>query len=256
MSLLLLLRPSGGSGPVNLTATGGTAAATGTNVVLTVAPPAGSGAATAAGTGSTLTVVLAAATGTSTAGGGSSSAFKGVVLDASNGQATANPGTVGLTARWAITSGTGTAGGGTATPFVGVVIKPGKFVLTNAEVRIAGIDVSSRCHTVQMLLEREEIDVTPLNADYREFMPGPAMGTFTISLMHDPAIMTPAFWAAVDSSATIEITPRNVQTQPDNPTWTSTVMATRRTMLQGNVGDRAEAGLELKSTTDVLQLIS
>lgn len=260
MSLLLLLRSPAAS--VNLSAVGGTATAQlapGTSVFpsasLYPGSTVGTAQASAAGGTDTLAWTLTATNGQGTGGGGTVLATLQGALLAVDGAATATGGTDTLRYTYTAAGGQATAAGG-QTNLPGLLGARGKFVLTDAKIKVAGQDISRFCHTVQVQLEREEIDVTPLGATYKEFMPGPTTGTFTIGLMHDPTVHTPAFWNSLAGTASLEIAPRNFPPAPDNPTWTTTVQAVRRTMLQGQAGDRAEAGLELHSTTDVLQLTS
>lgn len=132
-------------------------------------------------------------------------------------------------------------------------VPAGKFVLTNAKVAVAGVDVSRYCHEISVKLDREEIDVTPLGATYKQYMPGPTTGTFTVGMHHDPTVHTPAFWSTLTAPFTIEVAPRNFPAAPDNPIWTATVIAVKRTHLTGTVGDAAATALELRSSTAVLE---
>jgi len=133
----------------------------------------------------------------------------------------------------------------------------GKFVLTKAKIVLGGVDISRFCNTVEMSLEAEEIDTTPLGSAYRDHMQGMVTGTFTLDLLADQSVITPAFWASLDTPTSLTITPRSdLITARQNPTWTSDTIAVRKTELTGQAGDRAEASVELHSTGPVLQLES
>ena len=139
----------------------------------------------------------------------------------------------------------------------GNVAAGGKFVLTKAKVVVNGTDISQFCHDIQMDLEADEIDYTPLGSAYRVTEPGPMHGTFTLSLFADQTVITPAFWSSLDAPATITITPRSdLITAIQNPTWSATAIAVRKTELSGSAGDAAEASVELHSTGPVLVLVS
>lgn len=139
----------------------------------------------------------------------------------------------------------------------GNVAAGGKFVLTKAKVVLNGTDISRLCHDISMSLEADELDYTPLGSSYRVTEPGPMHGTFTLGLFADQTIITPAFWASLDTPTTITVTPRSdLITARQNPTWTGTAIAVRKTELTGNAGDPAEASVELRSTGPVLQLES
>lgn len=133
----------------------------------------------------------------------------------------------------------------------------GKFVLTKAKVVLGGVDISRFCNTVQVQLEAEEIDFTPLGSPYRVHEQGPMQGQFQLDLFADPVTFTPAFWASLDAPVSLQVTPRSdLITARQNPTWSSTTIAVRKTELTGQTGEAAAASLELHSTGPVLQLIS
>jgi len=133
----------------------------------------------------------------------------------------------------------------------------GKFVLTKAKVILNGVDVSRFCNTVQMSLEADEIDYTPLGSAYRVHEQGPIQGTFALDLFADQTVITPAFWASLDAPVTITVTPRSdLITAKQNPTWSASAVAVRKTELTGQTGEAAKASVELHSTGPVLQLES
>lgn len=133
----------------------------------------------------------------------------------------------------------------------------GKFVLTKARIVLGGVDISRFCNTVRMSLEAEEIDITPLGSPYADHMQGMMTGTFEVSLFADQTVITPAFWAGLDTPTTITVTPRSdLITARQNPTWSATAIAVRKTPLTGQVGEAAAASVELHSTGPVLQLES
>jgi hypothetical protein len=133
----------------------------------------------------------------------------------------------------------------------------GKFVLTKAKIVLNGVDISRFCNTVQMNLEADEIDFTPLGSNYKVTEPGPMQGTFNLDLFADQTVITPAFWASLDAPVTITVTPRSdLITARQNPTWSSTAVAVRKTELTGQTGEAAKASVELHSTGPVLQLES
>jgi len=133
----------------------------------------------------------------------------------------------------------------------------GKFVLTKAKVILNGVDVSRFCHQITMNLEAEEVDYTPLGSDYRVIEPGAFSGEFELDLFHDPTVLTPAFWASLDSLVNIQVTPRSdLITAKQNPTWSADTVAVSRTELTGQTGEAAGASLQLHSTGPVLQLES
>jgi len=133
----------------------------------------------------------------------------------------------------------------------------GKFVLTKAKITLGGVDISRFCNTVQMSLEAEEIDITPLGSPYRDHMQGMITGTFQLDLLADQTVITPAFWASLDTPTTITITPRSdLITAKQNPTWSASAVAVRKTELGNQAGEAAKASVELHSTGPVLQLES
>jgi len=133
----------------------------------------------------------------------------------------------------------------------------GKFVLTKAKIVLNGVDISRFCNTVQMSLEADELEFTPLGSEYRVHEPGPMQGTFALDLFADQTVITPAFWASLDSPVTITVTPRSdLITAKQNPTWSASAVAVRKTELTGQAGKAAKASVELHSTGPVLQLES
>lgn len=133
----------------------------------------------------------------------------------------------------------------------------GKFVLTKARIVLGGVDISRFCNTVEMQLSTEEIDTTPLGSPYHDRMHGATTGQFTLSLFADPAVLTPSFWASLDTPTQIQITPRSdLPTARQNPTWTGDTIAIRKTPLTGQPGEAATASVELHSTGPVLQVES
>jgi hypothetical protein len=133
----------------------------------------------------------------------------------------------------------------------------GKFVLTKAKIVLGGVDISRFCNTVQMNLEADELDFTPIGSDYRVHEPGPLQGDFELDLFADPLTFTPAFWASLDTPTTLTITPRSdLITAKQNPTWSATAIVVRKTELTGSTGEAAKASVQLHSTGPVLQLES
>src|ERR1044072_7910781 len=94
------------------------------------------------------------------------------------------------------------------TPPTGPAPPGGKQILRDAKVVIAGVDVSQFCTTVAVQSERDEIDVTPISATYRQFIAGPATASSQIPALYAPPVFTTAFWAALDAAPTIQVTPR------------------------------------------------
>jgi len=133
----------------------------------------------------------------------------------------------------------------------------GKFVLTKAKIVLNGTDISRFCRNIQMSLEADEIDYTPLGSAYRVHEQGPMQGTFQLDLFADQTVITPAFWASLDAPVTITVTPRSdLITAKQNPTWSASAVAVRKTQLTGQAGEAAKASVELHSTGPVLQLES
>lgn len=134
----------------------------------------------------------------------------------------------------------------------------GKFVLTKAKVVLGGVDISRFCNTVEMTLEAEEIDITPLGSGgYRQHMQGSMTGTFELDLLADQTVITPTFWAGLDTATTITVSPRSdLITARQNPTWSTSAIAVRKTALTGQPGEAAKASVKLHSTGPVLQLDS
>lgn len=133
----------------------------------------------------------------------------------------------------------------------------GKFVLTKARVVIEGVDISRLTQNVEFLLDREEIDVTPLGSPYRDHIQGQQTGQYNITVFNDPTVFTPAFWASLDTPATIELTPRSdLATGPDNPKWTGDGLTVRKTTLAGQPGEASVATVELTATGPVTQSVT
>lgn len=128
----------------------------------------------------------------------------------------------------------------------------GKFVLRNARVVIAGVDLSTRSNAVHFEQSREEIDITSY-ADvngYREYMPGEASSTFAIELFADPTTLTPALWTALQAGAVAV----EVSSGPTYPTWLANAIMVNGTSLNGKAGDAATTTIELHSTGTVLEV--
>lgn len=131
----------------------------------------------------------------------------------------------------------------------------GKFVITNAYVLIAGVDVSRLCSHVEVVMERDEIDVTPLGSPYKITMDGPGTGHFTITMFADPTVISPSFIALMNSPVAVEVHPRGQQVTATNPAWTATAVAVKQVPLTGSVGEAATATIELKATTEILETV-
>jgi len=133
----------------------------------------------------------------------------------------------------------------------------GKFALTKAKIVLNGVDISRFCRSIQMNLEADELDFTPIGSEYRVHEQGPISGTFALDLFADQTVITPAFWASLDAPVTITVTPRSdLITAKQNPTWSASAVAVRKTTLTGSAGEAAKASVELHSTGPVLQLES
>jgi hypothetical protein len=134
----------------------------------------------------------------------------------------------------------------------------GKFVIKNASVVIAGVDVSRCCSEVRFDQERgDPIEITGYGATYKEFLPGFKSAVFSFQLFADPAIITPAFWTALNSTdpVWVEVTARGFEGgDSTNPLWSAFAIATTKRPLYGAVGEAARAAIELHSTGDIFEL--
>lgn len=235
MTLLFFLKPAVLAGPLNLSATGGTATAAAGTTNLAFAWPAAIG--TAAATGGTATVAI----------------FGGLV--AIGGQATATGGTDTLRYTYTAAGGQATAGGGAATPVYAQPAPGGKFVLKDVTLSVAGIDVSNRCSSLSLDFTTDELDITPLGShQYRETMGTTKTAVLKMSLFADSPTVQPNLINTLKAGPVqVEVQPHTALTTITNPEWSGFCVATSITSLQGQVGEAATADIELHSTGDILQ---
>lgn len=117
-----------------------------------------------------------------------------------------------------------------------------KFVLTNALVSVAGVDLSNNARSVTITTTRPEVDVTSFGDAFQSFVGGIPDATIEVEFFQnfDAAKVDATHWPLVNSNTTFAITVRavNAAGSATNPTFVmnNALLLGDYQPIQGDVG--------------------
>jgi hypothetical protein len=121
-----------------------------------------------------------------------------------------------------------------------------KLVLTNAVVKINGVDYSSNVNQVEIAVTSDEVDTTAFSSTgWRTVTGGLKSGSVTLSFHNDYAAagLDSALWPLLNTLATVVVLPNGTAASSSNPSYSFTALANNLSPISGAVGDLAVQNL-------------
>lgn len=118
-------------------------------------------------------------------------------------------------------------------------------VVTNANVSIGGVDLSSHITKVTLSTTRAEIETTTFGNTAKRRVAGLADNSVSIDFNQDFAAATveATLYPLVGSTATVVVKPNGTATGTANPSYTFSALVTEWTPLDAQIGELASASV-------------
>ena len=118
-------------------------------------------------------------------------------------------------------------------------------VVTNANVSIGGVDLSSHITKVTLSSSRAEIETTTFGNSAKRRVAGLADNSVSIDFNQDFAAATveATLYPLVGSTATVVVKPNGTATGTANPSYTFSALVTEWTPLDAQIGELASASI-------------
>ena len=120
-----------------------------------------------------------------------------------------------------------------------------RIVLTNAVVKINGVDLSDHVASVELAQEVEEVETTAFGDTARTRTGGLANNSLSLDFHQDfaSASVDDTLNALVGGTASFEVLPAGTAVSTTNPKYTGTVLLTEWTPVSGAIGELATASV-------------
>jgi len=120
-----------------------------------------------------------------------------------------------------------------------------RIVLTNAVVKIGGVDLSDHIASVELSQEVEEVETTAFGDTARTRTGGLANNSLSLDFHQDfaSASVDDTLNALVGGTASFEVLPAGTAVGATNPRYTGTVLLTEWTPVSGAIGELATASV-------------
>jgi hypothetical protein len=120
-----------------------------------------------------------------------------------------------------------------------------RIVLTNAVVKINGVDLSDHVASVELAQEVEEVETTAFGDTARTRTGGLANNSLSLDFHQDFASgsVDATLNALVGGTASFEVLPAGTAVSATNPKYTGTVLLTEWTPVSGAIGELATASV-------------
>jgi len=120
-----------------------------------------------------------------------------------------------------------------------------RIVLTNAVVKINGVDLSDHVASVELAQEVEEVETTAFGDTARTRTGGLANNSLSLDFHQDfaSASVDDTLNALVGGTASFEVLPAGTAVGATNPRYTGTVLLTEWTPVSGAIGELATASV-------------
>ena len=126
-----------------------------------------------------------------------------------------------------------------------------KLVLTDCFIEIDGTDFSDHANSVEVNLEKEEVETTNFSGGGKERTQGLKDDSFTVNLQqdYDAASVDPKLWALYNTGDefTVKVRPTSAAKSETNPEYTATCILMKYTPLQGKPGELSETKVDFKT---------
>ena len=126
-----------------------------------------------------------------------------------------------------------------------------KLVLTGAQVLVNAVDVSNHVQSVNIEVQRDEVDVTSMGDVNKEIVLGLGDVTMTVTVFNDYAVgnIDSQMFAlnATNTPFTVEIRPTTGARSTSNPGYTMSALLPNYNPINGSVGDAVTTDLVFRN---------
>jgi hypothetical protein len=130
-----------------------------------------------------------------------------------------------------------------------------KLVLTNAQVFVNSVDISNHVQSVNIEVQRSEVDVTSMGDTNNEIVLGLGDVTVTVTVFNDfTAANIESQMFPLNQTNTpfpIEVRPVNGARSTSNPAYTMTALLPNYSPINGGVGDAVSTDLVFRNAAQV-----
>lgn len=131
-----------------------------------------------------------------------------------------------------------------------------KHVLTDASVTVAGNDLSDHVESVEVNIEKEDVDITAMGATAREHAGGLRNDSMTINFYQDFAAneVDATFWPLLSSTGfSVVVKPTSAAVSSTNPSFSATCLMFTYQPLAGAVGEANQTSIELQCSGAIVR---
>jgi hypothetical protein len=131
----------------------------------------------------------------------------------------------------------------------------GVVILTNAQVTVAGTDLTDHVDSVEVAISQNDVDITAMGATATQHAVGLRSDTITVTFLQDFAAskVNATLWPLLASTGfTVKIVPVNTTVSTTNPSFTATALLMDYMPLSGKVGDRSDTQVKFTCTGAVV----
>jgi hypothetical protein len=119
-----------------------------------------------------------------------------------------------------------------------------KLVLTNANISIAGTDVSSSVASVQIETSVDEVETTAFGPGNGKTRVGGLLDTtISLSMHNDYSVIEGLVYPLIGSTTTIVVKPNGTAVSTANPSYSMTALVTGWSPVNGAVGELASVDI-------------
>jgi hypothetical protein len=123
-----------------------------------------------------------------------------------------------------------------------------KRVLRDCVIEVAGVDFSDHINSVEVSLEKEEVDTTNFSGGGKERAHGLKEDSFTLNFQQDfdAAEVDATLWPLFNNETefTVKVKPTVGATSPTNPQYVGTCVLMKYMPLSGKVGELSETKVD------------
>lgn len=118
-------------------------------------------------------------------------------------------------------------------------------VITNANVSVGGVDLSSHIKKVTLSTKRTELETTTFGNTAKRRVAGLADSSIALEFNQDFTASTveASIYSLLGTTATVVVKPTSSTVSTTNPSYTMTVLVTEWTPLDAQVGELATASI-------------
>lgn len=131
-----------------------------------------------------------------------------------------------------------------------------KHVLTDASVVVNSVDLSDHVESVEVNIEKEDVDITSMGATAREHAGGLRNDSMTINFYQDFAAneVDATFWPLLSSTGfSVVVKPTSAAVSSTNPSFSATCLMFTYQPLAGAVGEANQTSIELQCSGAIVR---